>query len=77
MKLPRDLSGPELVKLLRTVGQEIMRQRVGTVRGFLTVGFGHSFEAAVNSNCELTVATGSEPAAFRSVEGRHHGRANT
>ncbi len=26
MKLPRDLSGPELAKLLRTVGYEITRQ---------------------------------------------------
>ncbi len=68
MKLPRDVSGPNLVKALRALGYTVNRQRGSHVRVTTQQG-GQHHEAIPNHH---PIRTGTLSGILKSVAG-HHG----
>lgn len=59
MKLPRDLSGPELVKALRTLGYERVRQDGSHIRLTTQQGGQHHVTVPNHSPLKLGTLTGT------------------
>jgi predicted RNA binding protein YcfA (HicA-like mRNA interferase family) len=68
MKLPRDVSGPELIKALRVLGYEMNRQRGSHVRVTTQMG-GEHHEAIPN---HTPIRTGTLSSILKSIA-THHG----
>jgi predicted RNA binding protein YcfA (HicA-like mRNA interferase family) len=67
MKLPRDVSGPQLVKALRALGYEVDRQRGSHIR--VTTQLGGEHHEAVPNHHPIKVGTLS--AILKSIAGHH------
>ena len=60
MKLPRDLSGEELAKLLRKYGYEVTRQTsLSHVFRYVLGGFTYDFYRSCNSICLISLTKSS------------------
>lgn len=67
MKLPRDLSGPELIKALRKLGYEVTRQKGSHIR-VTTQKNGEHHEVIPNHN---PIKPGTLSGIFKSIANHH------
>jgi predicted RNA binding protein YcfA (HicA-like mRNA interferase family) len=67
MKLPRDVSGPELVKALRKIGYEVTRQKGSHIR-FTTQRDGEHHEVVPNHH---PIKTGTLSSILKSIAAHH------
>jgi len=70
MKLPRDVSGAQLIKALRVLGYEVSRQRGSHIR-VTTQRNGEHHEAVPNHN---PIKPGSLPGIIKSIAAHHRMR---